>query len=522
MLTIPTPCLQAMAAVFACLTLFQLVFHFRTTLEATFLRPQVSYFQQDSNSKYHHHPSVPLSLKQYAILDQLAETIVQVETQRVFGDSGWIHLRGTSIHNNTAKVKRIRNQIDCWTQHGSWVRQDGLAHKKVSKAPQTAIEAAFTNTTVPWASRKHLGDPRFGVCDVRFMEALDRLEGDGGGGQHVLGDYEPEHDRWIVREAVKYRWVPDEKVCGPAGHTTGGSDSEDNSTTTTTATTAGLENAQAVYQPFNTQAFCEVIGKRHMLIAGDLTQYQLHDALLSAVGIPFSCSGEMGCLGRMNAHMLCEGAANLTFARNDILSVPWAVDPEIDEVPNASTVEQAWATPEMLEKYPIVVLNRGLFWREDNEFMQQLFFTMRHLWRFHPNTMILYRATHPVSNCTTYKDEGEDGAIPAGEDVNATKSIVPETILHMPLMAPPTRQAQMQDSANKTEFRPTLADVQRQNRIAKAVVEGAGGIFLDTQNMFAMRPDGRVGDGDCARFCAPGPLDAYSDLIFNTLRILQG
>ncbi|CAO3565458.1 unnamed protein product [Mortierella alpina] len=508
-----------MAAFLTCLTLIQLVIYFRTTLEATFLRPQVSFFQQHSNSQNHHHPSVILTLKQYALLDQLTESIVQAETHRVFGDSGRASLHGTSIQNDTLKVQRIRDQIDCWTLHGTWIRQDGLVDSSaVSKTSHTAITetSAFTNTTTPWAARKHLGDARFGVCDVRFMEALDRLESDSDGEQHVLGDRDHQHNRWIVREAVKYRWIPDETLCGPAAQNIETTDSEGGA-----PSTLGLEHDQRVFQPFDTQAFCKVVGKRHVLVAGDLTQYQLHDALLSAMDRPFSCSGEMSCLGRTNAHVLCEGASNLTFARNDILSVPWAVDPELDESPNASTVEQAWATPQLLETYPIVFLNRGLFWREDGEFLQQLVFTMRHLWKFYPDTMILYRATHPVSNCTTYKDDGEDGAIPVEGAVDGSDSIVPGTVIRVPLTSPPTRRAQMQGSTTKTVYRPTLADVQRQNRIAKAVVEAAGGIFLDTENMFAMRPDGRVGDGDCARFCAPGPLDAYSDLVYNTLRILQ-
>ncbi|KAF9965970.1 hypothetical protein BGZ70_003655 [Mortierella alpina] len=511
-----------MAAFLACLTLIQLVIYFRTTLEATFLHPQVSFFQQHSNSQNHHHPSVLLTLKQYALLDQLTESIVQAETHRVFGESGRASLHGTPIQNDTLKVKRIRNQIDCWTLHGTWVRQDGLVDKSLSKTSHTAIEtAAFTNTTTPWAARKHLGDARFGVCDVRFMEALDRLESDSEGEQHVLGDHDHQHNRWIVREAVKYRWIPDEKMCGPTAQNTGGTDSEEGGSTST----LGLEHEPQMFQPFDTQAFCKVVGKRHVLVVGDLTQYQLHDALLSAMDRPFSCSGEMSCLARTNAHVLCEGASNLTFARNDILSVPWAVDPELDErfeAPSQSTCAFAWATPQLLETYSIVFLNRGLFWREDGEFLQQLVFTMKHLWTFYPDTMILYRATHPVSNCTTYKDDGEDGAIPVEGAVAGADSLVPETVVHVPLTTPPTRRVQMQGSTTQTVvYRPTLADVQRQNRMAKAVVEAAGGIFLDTENMFAMRPDGRVGDGDCARFCAPGPLDVYSDLIFNTLRILQ-
>ncbi|KAK3833641.1 MAG: hypothetical protein J3R72DRAFT_404223 [Linnemannia gamsii] len=381
------------------------------------------------------HPTVPLTLKDFSTLDSLADTIVKAEAYRVFEDKSAKKINGTPIKGNAVLVQKIRDQIKCWTTHGSWKRQD----------------QEFTPL-------KHLGDSRFAKCDKSFLKALDR-EGNG----HYLGEFDHSTDQFLVREAVKYRWVPDEAKCGPGPGT------------------MGLQDERASYEPFGKPRFCEVMDERSFLVVGDVTQYQIHDVIASAFKSSFVCYGELGCLHH-SSHGLCSNVA-LKYARNDLLSVPWAVNPEDEEFPSASTVEQAWATPDMLLKYKVLVLNRGLFWRPDEVFMSELVFTMKHLWRYYPDTLVIYRATHPISaNCSQFKSHGEDEA---------------------------------------QEFRPTLADIQRQNRIAKAIVEAAGGIYLDTENMFALRPDGRMGDGDCARFCAPGPLDAYSDLLYNTLRILR-
>ncbi|KAF9187893.1 hypothetical protein BGZ51_000988 [Haplosporangium sp. Z 767] len=464
---------RPLALLIACVVVFQLVLFFKSNLSASSDYHEDRLDQPHSESSRwndpgrNRHPSVPLSLQDLLVLDELADTIAKVESHRVFENKEAGRIHGTRIKNNPELVQKIRDQIRCWTTHGTWQRQNQ-----------------------EFSVLKHLGDSRFAKCDKNFMKALDR---DGNG--HYLGEFDDVHNRLLVREAVKYKWVPDETICGPGA----GPDK------------MGLEDVRAEYQEHSKTKFCEVMGQRDMLIVGDLTQYQIHDVLLSAFQSVFVCYGELGCLHH-GAHGLCQNVA-LKYARNDLLSVPWAVNPEDEEYPSASTVEQAWATDDMLLKYKVLILNRGLFWRPDEVFLSELIFTMKHLWKFYPDTMVIYRATHPVAaNCNQFKSQGEDAAI-AGK---SGESIVEGTTLRTPLKSQPKRKQHHQD-----EYRPTLADIQRQNRIAKRVVEAAGGIYLDTEAMFALRPDGRMGDGDCARFCAPGPLDAYADLLYNTLRILQ-
>ncbi|KAG0319489.1 hypothetical protein BGZ97_002063 [Linnemannia gamsii] len=505
----------------------------------------------ESTTTGHHPDAERISLKALAELDKLSEYIVQIEADRVFSKSRLGHIQGTRWRGGQGtqgalaveQVRLIREQIHCWTLHGSWVRQDGQSQS------QSQARSSGTNnngTILPWAARRHKGDARFGQCDAKLMASLDKdarkTEEEGGQtlkGDFYLGDYDQTHDRYIVREAVKWKWVPDENICGPVktGQGQGGAP----------PTTLGFGDQRSIYQSFDTDKFCESLQDRNILVVGDLTQYQLHDVILSATDTEFSCHGEMGCLHR-RPHPLCNQnqeqeidikdtaetdgdlikAPYLKYVRNDIISVPWAVNPDANEFPLGSTIEQPWATREMITEYKIVLLNRGLFWRNDDEFLMELVFTIKYIWKFYSGTMIIYRATHPVFNCTGLKEQNEDGSL-AGPD--GLTSMFEGTLLQQPLTSSPRRrQAHSHahrsptpsdsQSTQTTAFRPTLADVQRQNRMAKVIVEAAGGIFLDTEDMFAKRPDGRMGDGDCARFCAPGPLDAYADLLYNTFRIL--
>ncbi|KAK3847027.1 MAG: hypothetical protein J3R72DRAFT_209559 [Linnemannia gamsii] len=519
-------------ALATCFILTQLLFLFylnpTSTIQSIFSRLTPSslpgtkseYGSSSTGTGTGHHPdAAKLSLKSLAELDKLSEYITQIEADRVFSNSRLGHIQGTRWRGGQGEqgllaqeaVRTIREQIHCWTQYGAWARQDGIPQSQ--KEENGNENGNGGNASEPWAARKHRGDART-------------------------------HDRWIVREAVKWRWVPDESICGPMKKGAGAAP-ESPTTTAPPVTSMGFKDDRAIYRPFEKKGFCESLQDRNILIVGDLTQYQLHDVILSATETDISCHGEIGCL-HSRPHPLCyqdedknpelesKGVAQiedeivippyLKYVRNDVISVPWAVDPELNETPSGATIEQPWATREMLAEYKIVLLNRGLFWRTDDEFLMELVFTIKYIWKFHSGTMIIYRATHPVFNCTSLKEQNEDGAI-AGPD--GQESIFEGTLLQQPLtVSPGRRQASGSSSSSSssttesTTFRPTLADVQRQNRMAKAIVEAAGGIYLDTEDMFAKRPDGRMGNGDCARFCAPGPLDVYADLLYNMFHLL--
>ncbi|KAF9910760.1 hypothetical protein BX616_010782 [Lobosporangium transversale] len=550
------PWARRIAVFLVCVIFIQLLFLFHDPLQSVLLRNTNNDADGSrtttSDRIKAHHPTVPLDLPELAILDELSSVIVDREAQRTFAKSGYATIHGTTIADDPEEAKRIRDQIDCWSKYGSWVRDD--------EGPTAAADTNDTSPLRPWSARKHYGDPLFNKCDVRFMDGLNDID-NAGLGAYFQGTYDDQDGHgWIVREAVKYKWVPDENICGP------------HAVATTSTTPIGLRDARAEYKSFNKAEFCKSLAQRSMLLAGDVTQYQLHDAILSAVqATPFVCHGEHSCL-HAAPHELCppttddgveiprpapggidgtDGATiqptvpSLKYARNDVISIPQAFhlgdyDNNDNDFPNAKTIEQAWATDMVLKNYGIVFLNKGLHYQPDEEFLTELVFTMKQLWKFYPDLVIIYRATHPTSNCTILKEQKEDGAL--GKLLNEGKdtdqngpllSVNPGAALQQPLAKAPARTSerlvkrdlQASGSSNTDEAyivsRPSLADVQRQNKMAKVIVESAGGIFLDTEEMFAKRPDGRMGDGDCSRFCAPGPLDAYVELVFNALRILQ-
>ncbi|KAF8972418.1 hypothetical protein BGZ46_010088 [Entomortierella lignicola] len=490
----PMPELTArqLATILFCVLSLQLIYLYHEPIAEALGNPSPP-LQQDNNlhtssSVRKGHPNVPLTLEDLDLLDQLTETILAAEAHRVFAASGPGVIYGTRFRSNPIEVKKIRDQIHCWTKNGSWVREtEGIANNN-------------ENNTNEWSSRKHLGNHLFNQCDSRFAQGLEKMAAAGEGDFH-MGEYDKKDNRWIVREAVKYRWVPDETICGPKPPGT--------------ENLMGLGDERSKYQRFNAQNFCTYLANRSLLLAGDVTQYQLHDSILSAVGIPYTCTSELDCVAS-KPHPLCPKRPSfLKYVRNDDISIPWAANPKGKDYSSGSVIEQAWATDEMLHQYKIVFLNKGLVWKPDMEFLTELVFTIKKLWISHPGNLFIYRATHPISNCMALKEQHEDEVI-ATPDGSA--SIVPGTTIQRPLLKAPERTSEPTDP--QRIFRPTLADIQRQNKIAKTIVEAGGGIYLDTEEMFALRPDGRMGDGDCSRFCAPGPIDVYADLIYNTLRIL--
>lgn len=65
------------------------------------------------------------------------------------------------------------------------------------------------------------------------------------------------------------------------------------------------------------------------------------------------------------------------------------------------------------------------------------------------------------------------------------------------------------------------SETKRRNAIAKAVVEAAGGLYVDLAAMTELRPDSHVGGQDCVRYCIPGPLDATVQLLYNVFLDLK-
>ena len=62
-----------------------------------------------------------------------------------------------------------------------------------------------------------------------------------------------------------------------------------------------------------------------------------------------------------------------------------------------------------------------------------------------------------------------------------------------------------------------------QNGISKRIVDASGSIFVDVASITRNRPDSHVDQGkDCLHYCLPGPIDTWTQVLFNVFhRILQ-
>ncbi|KAG0371257.1 hypothetical protein BGX24_001775, partial [Mortierella sp. AD032] len=65
------------------------------------------------------------------------------------------------------------------------------------------------------------------------------------------------------------------------------------------------------------------------------------------------------------------------------------------------------------------------------------------------------------------------------------------------------------------------AHYDRQNQIAKAIVEASGGIYWNVATMTNMRPDGHVGGQDCLSYKRPGPTDEWAVSLFNLFKTIE-
>lgn len=179
--------------------------------------------------------------------------------------------------------------------------------------------------------------------------------------------------------------------------------------------------------------------------------------------------------------------SRLRYLRNDILSDNRRHDNN-NGTPSGSIVTWPFVASNILKAYPILILNRSPIAEDDDTFMTSLIKTLAYIRRSAPDILLIYRSSgigHP--HC----DDADK-----------------------PLSRPLT-----DDILKRLPF--GWAELERRNAMARAIVEEAGGIFVDLAALSDMRPDGHVGGHDCLRYCIPGPLDAWVDILYQVLAFLD-
>ncbi|KAI8099788.1 uncharacterized protein BX664DRAFT_322119 [Halteromyces radiatus] len=282
----------------------------------------------------------------------------------------------------------------------------------------------------------HVQDPLYATCDKRFYKTHSPLE---------------------FRPETQYQWQPlgDKSMC-----------------------------SQTVLPRATPSQWCQVLNGRHILLVGDLVQYQLHEIFLDSLRDgPTVCFGELNC----KDHTICsEADTRLRYLRNDILADNRRHNNN-DGAPSGSVITWPFVASNILKAYPILILNRSPVVEDDETFITSLIQTMTTIRRMTPDALIIYRSSaigHPYC-----------------DDASA------------PLTKPLT-----DDEKKRLPF--GWAELDRRNAIARTIVEEAGGVYVDLAALVESRPDGHVGGRDCLRYCIPGPLDAWMDILYQVFAAL--
>ncbi|KAI8338671.1 hypothetical protein BC941DRAFT_423549 [Chlamydoabsidia padenii] len=231
------------------------------------------------------------------------------------------------------------------------------------------------------------------------------------------------------------------------------------------------------------EQWCQVLNGRHILLVGDLVQYQLHELFLDSLK-----EGSTVCYGELNCkdHTICTKMdTRLRYLRNDILADNKRHSQGITP---SSIVTWPFVSIDILESYPILIMNRSPVMEDDDTFITSMIQTLTTIRRTVPDTLIIYRSS-PIGH--PYCDDARG-----------------------PLIAPLS-----DDEKRRLPF--GWAELDRRNAMARVIIEQAGGVFVDLAALVATRPDGHVGGHDCLRYCIPGPLDAWLDVLYQVFTALN-
>lgn len=251
--------------------------------------------------------------------------------------------------------------------------------------------------------------------------------------------------------------------------------------------------------------WCKALNGRNILLVGDLVHYQLHEVLLDTLRDgPAICFGELNCKGKQGRtqqkpylkqfyvytldHTVCsDSESKIRYLRNDILSLRRKMDQKHGD-PRGDLIEWPFVVGGLLKRFQILLLNRAPVLESDEEFIQGLMGTLKTIRKQNPESLVIYRSTgigHP------FCDEA----------------------------AGPLEQRLTDDEMKKLPH--GWSELNRRNAIARELIEGAGGVFVDLAALSDVRPDGHIGGQDCLRYCIPGPLTGWAQILYQVFLGLE-
>lgn len=309
------------------------------------------------------------------------------------------------------------------------------------------------------------------------------------------------------------------------------------------------------------EEFCRILGPRHIILVGDLIHWQLHDSIMyNMFDTPQVCYGDLAChLGV--GHPLCPlpNDVRLKFVRNDLLSsVRNHKDRPINETKTQDPVEMPWLKDMRLKD--TVILGATHQTLKDKVFQRLLTDTIVKIRKARPEALIIYR-NNPVGHpeCPS-KANGFNSNQAVREQKQKERQQELKQLFHQLKSSAPAagtggttigQQQQQQQRVWESKVKAPIvhtsstfgppskpftkdipiiemlhyplnwAHYDRQNKIAKGIVEASGGIYWNVATMTNMRPDGHVGGQDCLSYKRPGPTDEWAVSLFNLFKTIE-
>ena len=179
-----------------------------------------------------------------------------------------------------------------------------------------------------------------------------------------------------------------------------------------------------------------------------------------------------------------------TVIENDWLTL---VSGEMDEsAPNMKAKNYDWVTSFSQSNVSLLVMNRGAHYQNDTEYLQQINETLAFVTSRFPRCSVVYRSTPPGHrDCHNYEN------------------------------APPLNDYYLDDPNFRTIY--NYDKFEAQNTVVRSFLQSRypSVLYLDVFRPTSLRADAHMGGGDCLHYCAPGPVDTWTVLLYNALSLAR-
>ncbi|KAF9373113.1 hypothetical protein CPB97_000808 [Podila verticillata] len=391
--------------------------------------------------------------------------------------------------------------------------QENLPPEMLFEQNQTRIPGTGINTPAKTARFRALMDQA--LNNGRWVYEADRDYPDFGGATAWSKKKQNERDRDVAidrapfPEAGRYHWEPlltsKKKV---------------------KSTVPGIPWYTNRIQP---EDFCRILGPRHIVLVGDLIHWQLHDSIMyNMFDTPQICYGDIACHQGVG-HPLCPqpNDVRFKFVRNDLLSPTKLKLSKANETRTHHPVEISWLKD--LKLKDTIILGAPHHGMKDKQFRKQLMQTLVKIRLTRPEALVIYRNNptgHPDCpskfNGFNADKEPQTGSSQQVKQPSSPPKPGADWLSNRTTFGAPARPLQHDIPVEEIlEYPLDWSHYDRQNHMAKVIVEAAGGIYWNVATMTNRRPDGHVGGHDCLSYRRPGPTDEWAVSLYNLFKTIE-